>query len=133
MRSAARGPHVTIHTNPLSAAPPNPILSAGLHLSERIIESSLDGIVVFDKHFRLVVWNPAMEQITGISRQEALGQSALELFPFLKKIEAEKHFAAVLAGESVVADRLPYRFAATGRRGFAQAHYSPLRDERGAV
>ena len=32
-----------------------------------------------------------------------------------------------------MADRLPYRFAATGRRGFAQAHYSPLRDERGAV
>ena len=74
-----------------------------------------------------------MERITGISRQDALGQSALDLFPFLRQIEVEKHFAAVLAGESVVADCLPYRFAATGRRGFAQAHYSPLRDERGKV
>src|SRR5205807_5368381 len=46
---------------------------------------------------------------------------------------AEQQFAAVLAGESVVADHVPYRFAATGRSGFAQAHYSPLRDERGKV
>jgi PAS domain S-box-containing protein len=117
----------------MSAAPPNPILSRHLHVSERVIESSLDGIVVFDSQSKLVVWNPAMERVTGITRQDVLGHSAFDLFPFLKKIGAHKHFDAVLAGESVVADRVPYSFARTGRRGFAQAHYSPLRDERGEV
>src|ERR1051325_9345438 len=116
----------------MSAAPPNPILSRQLHLSE-CIESSLDGIVVFDQQYRLVIWNPAMERITGINRQEVLGHSAFDLFPFLKKIGADKQFEAVMTGQSVVADRVPFSFPATGRRGFAQAHYSPMRDEHGNV
>ena len=65
--------------------------------------------------------------------QEVLGRALLDIFPFLREIEARKHFEAVLAGESVVADPLPYRFAASGRRGYAQAHYSPLRDEQRQV
>src|SRR5690242_14524769 len=117
----------------MSAAPPNPARYPDLHLWGRVIESSVDGIVVFDRHYRFVVWNPAMESVTGISRQEVLGQNALEVFPFLKELGAERHLEAVLAGESVVADLLPYYFAASGRRGYAQAHYSPLRDDAGAV
>jgi len=117
----------------MSAAPPNPALYPDLHLWERIIESSVDGIVVFDSKYRFVVWNPAMERVTGITRHEMLGQNALEVFPFLKEVGAERHLKAVLAGESAVADLLPYYFPGTGRRGYAQAHYSPLRDETGAV
>src|SRR5262249_1494559 len=94
--------HVTILTKSLvsigmSSASPNSILSRRLDLSERVIESSLDGIVVFDNEFKLVVWNPAMEVVTGIHRQDVLGHNALVLFPFLRKIGAEKHFQSVLA------------------------------------
>ncbi len=117
----------------MSAADPNPMLSPHLHLSERVIESSFDGIVVFDGRYRFVVWNPAMERLTGISRNEALGQNALELFPFLKQMGAEQHFQTVLAGESVVVESAPYAFPATRRRGFLDAHYCPLRDETGRV
>jgi PAS domain S-box-containing protein len=117
----------------MSAAPPNPVPYPDFHLWERIIESSVDGIVVFDRHIRFVVWNPAMERVTGIARHETIGRNVLEVFPFLKELGAERHLKAVLAGESVVADLLPYCFADTGRRGYAQAHYSPLRDETGAV
>ena len=73
----------------MSAAPPNPILSRQLHLSDRVIESSLDGIVVFDSQLKVSVWNPAMERVTGIFRQDVLGHNAFALFPFLKKFGAD--------------------------------------------
>jgi PAS domain S-box-containing protein len=117
----------------MSIAPPNPTLLPGLLLQERIIQSMLDGVVVFDRQYRFLVWNPAMERVTGISREQTLGRNALELFPFLREIGAEKHFQAVLSGESVVADRVPYSLPSSKRRGFAQAHYSPVRDQDGNV
>ena len=117
----------------MSAAPPNPVPYPDLHLWERIIESSVDGIVVFDTQYRFVVWNPAMERVTGVERRAVLGRNVLDVFPFLKDLGAERHLKSVLAGDSVVADLLPYYFPSTGRRGYAQAHYSPLRDNTGTV
>ena len=39
-----------------------------------IIEQSNDGILLADEHRVIVEWNRAQEQITGLSRQEVLGQ-----------------------------------------------------------
>ena len=66
----------------MSAAPPNPVLSPDLRLWERVVESSVDGIVVFDRNYRFLAWNPAMERVTGIPRHQMIGQNVLEVFPF---------------------------------------------------
>ncbi|NJR64858.1 MAG: GAF domain-containing protein [Leptolyngbyaceae cyanobacterium CRU_2_3] len=61
-------------------------------LSEKLINSSADGILAVDQDCRYTVWNPAMEQMTGINRQAVMGRSAFEVFPFLKQIGEDQFF-----------------------------------------
>lgn len=98
-------------------------------LAERLINSSINGIVAFDRDCNYVVWNPSMEEMTGMSREEVLGRNAFELFPFLTEIGEDAHFEAALAGETVVSTDRPYNVPETNRSGFFEAYYSPLRDE----
>ena len=102
-------------------------------LLERLIASSVDGVLAFDHECRYTVWNPGMERISGVPAAEALGRVAFDVFPFLVEIGEDAHFHAVMAGQTVVADDRPFSVPGTGREGFFEAHYSPLRDERGLV
>ncbi|HEX7077295.1 MAG TPA: ATP-binding protein, partial [Candidatus Eisenbacteria bacterium] len=101
--------------------------------STRLIESSMDGIVAIDHQYRITVWNAAMERITGLSRDQVLGRSPLELFTFFEEIGGESRLQDVLAGNTVVAKDRPFFIPETDRKGHADSHYSPLRDEAGAI
>jgi len=54
--------------------------------SQRLIDSSVDGILAFDPDLRYTVWNTGMERITGMGAADVLGRHALEVFPFLREI-----------------------------------------------
>jgi len=49
--------------------------------SENIVESISVGILAADLEDRVESWNPQIEQLTGISRGEAMGRRLSELFP----------------------------------------------------
>ena len=98
----------------------------------RVVDSGLDGILAFDSAFKVTVWNLAMERIFGISRGAALGRNVDEVLPFFKEIGEEMYLSRAVQGENVVSKDRPYR-SATGREGFFEAHYSPLRDEKGRI
>ena len=49
--------------------------------SENIVESISVGILAADLEDRVESWNPQIEQLTGISRDEAIGRRLNELFP----------------------------------------------------
>jgi len=102
-----------------------------LHAS--LIEASVDGLLAFDRECRYVAWNRAMESITGVSRDEVLGKCAFDVFPFLKETGESKFLLDALAGKSVVTENRPYAIPETGRAGFFEGYYSPLRNERGEV
>ena len=76
---------------------------------EHIFDSSFDGMFAFDRDLRFLVFNPAMERLWGKFRQEVMGRSILESFPFLVTIGEDQFFKAVLLGQSVVARDRPYR------------------------
>jgi PAS domain S-box-containing protein len=101
--------------------------------SERLIESSGDGIMAFDLAYHYTLWNPAMQRITGLDRQAVIGRSAFEVFPFLREIGQDRFFARALAGETVVTTDRPYRVPETGRAGFFESQYAPIRDEAGVI
>jgi PAS domain S-box-containing protein len=67
---------------------------------ERLIRSSVDGILAFDRECRYTVWNPAMEQLSGVSREEMIGRCAFEVFPFLRETGEDPYFYAALEGRS---------------------------------
>ncbi|MFQ5674327.1 MAG: PAS domain S-box protein [bacterium] len=101
--------------------------------SERLINSSVDGILAFDSQCRYTVWNQGMERISGVSHTETLGKCAFDVFPFLKDIGEDKFFYDALAGKMAVAKDRPYIVPETGQEGFFEGHYSPLRDETGNI
>src|SRR6516164_8064785 len=117
-------------TSPRTATgPENRMADATLpgdkQLCEYLIESSVDGILAFDREFRYTVWNPAMERISGLSKEQTLGRCAFDVFPFLKEIGEDKFLCEVLEGKTVIARDRPYRVPETGREGLFEGYYSP--------
>ena len=100
---------------------------------EILINSSVDGILAFDRDCRYMLWNPAMEQISGMSHEEVLGRHAFELFPFLKETGEDRFFLEALNGKSNITHNRPYTIARTSREGFYEGHYSPLYDAAGDI
>ena len=102
-------------------------------LFQKLIDSSVDGIFAFDRECRYTVWNPAMEQISGLGRADVLGKSAFDVFPFFIQTGEDRYFHEALAGKTVnVRDRL-YVNPQTGQSSYFEGHYSPLFDETGEV
>lgn len=81
----------------------------------------------FDREYRLIAWNKAMERGSGLGREEVLGQNLFELFPFLKEVGSDHNYAAALAGNATVAKGRSYFIPETSRQGFYEGHYLPLR------
>ena len=100
--------------------------------STRIINSTTDGILAYDRNLTYTIWNPSMERMTGLKASEVVGHNALIIFPDLEKQGYAQFFARVLAGESMRDDRT-ILIAQTGVTVEAQRHHSPLRDERGEI
>ncbi len=98
-----------------------------------LLEANVDGIIAFDRECRYTAWNRAMEDITGVKRQEVLGKCAFDIFPWLKETGEDKYFGEALAGRSVVAENRPYSVPQSGNNGFFDGYYSPRHDENGVV
>src|SRR5690242_10425342 len=98
-----------------------------------LLEANVDGIIAFDRDCRYTTWNRAMERISGVKREDVLGQHAFELFPCLHETGDENYYREALAGRSVVAENRPYTIPQTGKRGYYDGYYSPRHDENGEV
>jgi two-component system cell cycle sensor histidine kinase/response regulator CckA len=101
--------------------------------SERLIESSLDGILAFDRNYAYTLWNPGMERLTGLKKQEVLGRNAFEVVPFWKTSGEDVFYRQALAGEHVVAKDRSLGAPGGGPEAFFEGYYSPLRTETGDI
>ncbi|MCH7892175.1 MAG: PAS domain S-box protein, partial [Gemmatimonadetes bacterium] len=75
---------------------------------ERVITSSIDGIFACDDSFNITVWNPGMEFITGVTREDAVDRQLLEVFPRLKETGDYDSLQEALAGETTIAKESTY-------------------------
>lgn len=92
-----------------------------------------DGLVVYDSNCRYRLWSPAMENLSGITSGQCVGQLAFDIFPFLKHTGEDRNiFDALQGGDKTVRDR-PYVVASTGRYGLFDAVYGALRNERNEI
>src|SRR5262249_32320801 len=120
--------HVTKFGSVLRNLPPETAL-----LHSALLDASVDGILAFDRDYRYLAWNQAMERISGVSREDVLGKCAFDVFPFLKETGEFKYFLEALAGKSQIAEHRPFVVPETGREGFFEGYYSPLRNEAGDI
>src|SRR5439155_4848958 len=102
-------------------------------LLEQLLDRSSDGLLAFDLEFRYMMWNAAMERISGVLREEALGRVAFELFPFLVETGQDECHRAALEGRTVETQRGRFEVPETGRRGWFDGRYAPILDDTGAV
>ena len=79
-----------------------------------MIDASVDGMFAFDQDCRFIAWNQAMQRISGFSREEVLGKSVGDVFPFLRDGKNDSCFSAVIAGEDSVSENHPYGPSETG-------------------
>ncbi len=123
------------------------ILAAN-EFNQQIMTSVNEGIIVYDRDLRAVVWNPFMESLTGMRREQVIGQHIYEVFPGLREHPVHHSLQRALAGESVVASepigriRGTNRFLPTGRHddvrddpriAWTIASWAPRRDQRGDI
>jgi len=102
-------------------------------LNEQIIASAREGIIVYGPDLRYLVWNPFMEQLTGVPASEVLGRHPLEVFPFLQEAGVIERLEKALAGEAPDTVDFPYGIPETGRKGWASDTRVPLRNAQGEV
>lgn len=100
--------------------------------TDSVIQSSVDGILAFDRECRYTVWNRAMEQMTGFPAPAVLGRRAAEVFPFLVETGELRFLEAALSGERIAAMDRPYD-TGPGHEGFFDGHYAPLYDDAGEI
>jgi PAS domain S-box-containing protein len=98
-----------------------------------VISSVNDGIIVFDRKMRYIVWNEFMESLTGLSADKVLDHYVSDQFPFIKEQGIDRMIKSALEGESVKSDVLPYEVPQTGKSGWASSAYSPLKDTNGEI
>src|SRR5271170_2896397 len=99
--------------------------------STLIISSTLDGIYTYDLDHTITLFNPAMERLTGLKKEEVLGRDVFEVFPFFKKYNLERLILDTLAGKPASEKDVPFEVPQTGKRGFVNRRAASLRDESG--
>ncbi|MGZ4813899.1 MAG: PAS domain-containing protein [Terriglobales bacterium] len=96
------------------------------------IDEAPEGILAFDTECRYVLWNRRMEEISGKKRDEVLGRSAFEAFPFLVEVGEDKFFDAALKGASSESTSRQYSVLG-GKSGYFDASYRPIRNDSGEI
>ncbi len=102
-------------------------LSNALEFNRQIIESAEEGVVVYDREQRYVVWNPFMERLSGVPAADVLGRRPEEVFPFLRDTGVIGNLKRALAGETVTTPDMPFTVPQSGRSGWSSAYHTPLR------
>jgi len=101
-------------------------LSESHQFNSQIINSALEGIIVYDCNLKYQVWNPFMENLTGLPASEVIGKHPLDLFPFLKDAGVLGTLEMSLIGERKNGVDFPFTIPATGRTGWASDTTAPL-------
>ena len=102
-------------------------------LNRKILSGAQEGIVVHDRMLRYTLWNPFMERITGMKEKDVLGSHPAELFPLFAGSGMSGQLERALAGEITGLLEVPYTILQTGKTGWCNNNFAPLRDENGEI
>ena len=109
-------------------------LREALQTNREIIDGAAEGIILYDRELRYLVFNPFMERLTGVRAPELLGKRAVDVFPRLGPSGIESSLKRALAGEIVqVPDILVPAHAADGHDVWESCTFAPHRDAKGQI
>lgn len=100
-------------------------LSTRLQFIEKLLESSVDRIMVLDKDLHFQLWNKRCEEYYGLAKQDVEKRNILEIFPRFKTDPLYQHCLQVLEGETVY---VPAN-ERSGLTGYQESYFIPLKNE----
>ena len=98
-----------------------------------IVSQAGEGIVVYDRNLRYVVWNQFMERLTGALAEYVIGRKALDLFPHLIEQGVDLLLKRALNGETVTSSDTPFDSPFTNQTGWMVGTYAPHRNALGEI
>ncbi len=108
--------------------------SAAERFARDIIENAGEGIAVYDRELRYVLWNDFMKELTGLDAVAVIGKSAQHVFPHLGEPHVHELLQRALDGETVSSPDVHYYVPSTRRQGWVSAVYRPyVDDETGEI
>jgi diguanylate cyclase (GGDEF)-like protein/PAS domain S-box-containing protein len=108
-------------------------LREAYQFNQEVISSAQEGIVVYDRDLHYVLWNPFMEQLTDLSRDEVIGSYALDLFPHLREQGIDRLLHRALAGETVRSADISVHLPHSNARLWVTGCYTSHRNADGEI
>ncbi|HEX6099172.1 MAG TPA: EAL domain-containing protein [Thermoanaerobaculia bacterium] len=90
-----------------------------------ILDNAGEGIVVYDRELRYVLWNAFMVEMTGLAPADVLGKRVTDVFPNLAEQRVDEMLARALGGETVSSPDVHYYVPSTQRQGWVSSVYRP--------
>ena len=98
-----------------------------------LLEHSVDGVLAVDTQGTVVVWNAALEGMFGKSRGSAIGQPVFDVLAFLGETGEDWSIRESMWGQECQTEEKKFFLPETGREGWYQAWYTPLRNPQGDI
>jgi PAS domain S-box-containing protein len=108
-------------------------LEVSSQFSSQIINCVHEGIIVYDLHLRYQLWNPFMEELSGMPASQVLGKHPGELFPFLEEAGVIENLKRTLNGEILDAVDFHFHLPESGKSGWTSDKNVPFRDVNGEI
>jgi PAS domain S-box-containing protein len=102
-------------------------------INTQLILNAHEGVIVYDQYLKYALWNPFMEEMTGLRSHDVLGKHHSGLFPFVKEQGLDRLIESALVGECVSTPDFTFYVPGSGKSGWASANYGPLRDWKGEI
>ncbi len=98
-----------------------------------IIENAGEGIVVYDRNLRYLLWNRFMEDLTGIPAEKVIGKPATDIFPHIREQHVDDLLEQAMDGQTVSSPDIHYYVPGSPHRGWVSAVYRPHYDASGNI
>ncbi len=102
-----------------------------INFARNLLNSTHDGILAYNKEFRVIYVNQAMERLSGISRDAIVNRKCKSVFPVFFR-NPSHCLDQVMKGHSVRSNMVKYISPLGGRALFFEIQHSPFR-ESGAI
>jgi PAS domain S-box-containing protein len=105
-------------------------LSERLQFIGKILEATVDRIIMLDRNMNYVYWNKRAEEYYDLKMESVLGRNILEIFPGFINDPSYQEFRQALKGETVhiTADQ-----NLRNRKGYFETYLVPIKDEKNNV
>lgn len=101
--------------------------------NRQIVQGAREGIVVYDRELKYQVWNPFMENLTGIPECNVLDKQHSDLFPLFEDSGITGHIKSSLSGEIMPEKDFDFNIKATGKSGWVSESTAPLTNAAGEI